>query len=79
VLAPIADWDSLPLIHWSLAERALLPDQHPVDSGYVDADLLVASRRDFGIDLVGPPRGDQHWQTREQTGFSADHLVDFLD
>jgi transposase len=74
VLAPIADWDSLPLIHEGLAKRALLPDQHLVDSGYVDADLLVASRRDFGIDLVGPPRGDQHWQAREKTGFSAAHF-----
>ncbi len=74
VLAPIADWDSLPLIHQGLAKRALLPDQHLVDSGYVDADLLVASRQDFGIDLVGPARGDQHWQAREQTGFSAEHF-----
>jgi transposase len=74
VLAPIADWDSLPLIHQGLAKRDLLPNQHLVDSGYVDADLLVASRRDFGIDLVGPPRGDQHWQAREQTGFSAEHF-----
>ena len=74
VLAPIADWDSLPVIHQGLAKRALLPDQHLVDSGYVDADLLVASRRDFGIDLVGPPRGDQHWQAREKTGFSAEHF-----
>ena len=78
VLAPIADWDSLPLIHQALAKRALLPDQHLVDSGYVDADLLVASRRDFGIDLVGPPRGDQHWQAREQTGFSAEYFPDRL-
>jgi len=36
-------------------------------------DLPVASRRDFGKDLVGPPRGDQHWHAREQTGFSAEH------
>src|SRR4051794_31899652 len=68
VLAPIADWDSLPVIHQALARRALLPNQHLVDSGYVDAALLVASRRDFSIDLVGPPRGDQHWQARERTG-----------
>jgi transposase len=74
VLAPIADWDSLPLVHQGLAKRELLPDQHLVDSGYVDADLLVASRRDFRIDLVGPPRGDQHWQAREQTGFSAEYF-----
>ena len=74
VLALIADSDSLPLIHQGLAKRALLPDHHLVDSGYVDADLLVASRRDFGIDLVGLPRGDQHWQAREQTDFSAEHF-----
>src|SRR6266849_3996514 len=74
VVAPLADWDSLPVIHQGLAERDLLPSQHLVDSGYVDAALLVASRRDFGIDLVGPPRGDQHWQAREQTGFSAEHF-----
>jgi hypothetical protein len=65
VLAPIADWDSLPVIHQGLAKRDLLPNQHLVDSGYVDAALLVASRREFGIDLVGPPWGDQHWQARE--------------
>src|SRR6266852_4642631 len=52
VVAPLADWDSLPVIHQGLAERDLLPSQHLVDSGYVDAALLVASRRDFGIDLV---------------------------
>jgi len=74
VVAPLADWDSLPVIHQGLAKRDLLPSQHLVDSGYVDAALLVASRRDFGIDLVGPPRGDQHWQAREQTGFSAEHF-----
>src|SRR5262249_49950685 len=71
VLAPIADWDSLPLIHQGLAKRALLPNQHLVDSGYVDADLLVASRRDFGIDLVGPPRHDHHWQAGERGGGRA--------
>ncbi len=74
VLAPMADWDSLPTIHQGLAQRDLLPNQHLVDSGYVDAALLVASRRDFDIDLVGPPRGDQHWQARDQTGFSAEHF-----
>jgi transposase len=30
VLAPIADWDCLPVIHQGLAKRALLPDQHLV-------------------------------------------------
>jgi transposase len=72
--APIADWDTLPVIQQGLARRDLLPSQQFVDSGYVDAELLVASRRDFGIDLVGPARGDHHWQAREQTGFSMEHF-----
>lgn len=72
--APIADWDTLPLIQRGLARRDLLPNQQFVDSGYVDAELQVASRRDFGIDLVGPARGDHHWQAREQTGFSMEHF-----
>jgi len=42
MLGPIADWDSLPLIHHGLAERALLPDQHLVDSGYVTVNIVVS-------------------------------------
>jgi transposase len=72
--APIADWDSLPTIQQGLARRELLPSQQFVDSGYVDAGLLVASQRDFGIDLVGPARKDNHWQAREQTGFAMEHF-----
>ena len=32
------------------------PRVHLVDSGFLDAALLVASRRDFGVDLLGPTR-----------------------
>lgn len=30
-------------IHVSLAEKGLLPEDHVVDSGYLDADILVQS------------------------------------
>lgn len=73
--APIADWDSLPAIQHGLAERDLLPAEQYVDSGYVGAELLVSSQRDFGIDLVGPTRKDHHWQAREQTGFALEHFT----
>jgi hypothetical protein len=53
-LAPVTDWDATPLIHNSLAHSALLPTEHLVDLRYVDADLLVASRRDFQVGLIGP-------------------------
>lgn len=71
-LAPVTDWDATPLIHKALAHSALLPTEHLVDLGYVDADLLVASRRDFQVDLIGPAKQDLRWQAREKTGFASE-------
>lgn len=68
---PVADGDMTPTLHQALARKHLLPEQHLVDTGYLDAALLVSSRRDFGVDLYGPTRLDYHWQTREGTGFAA--------
>jgi transposase len=71
-LAPVTDWDATPLIHKALARSTLLPSEHLVDLGYVDADLLVESRRDFEVDLIGPAKPDLHWQAREKTGFASE-------
>jgi transposase len=67
----VTDWDATPLIHKALARSALLPTEHLVDLGYVDADLLVASRKDFEVDLIGPAKPDLHWQALEKTGLRA--------
>jgi transposase len=75
---PVADGDVTPTIHQALAHKQLLPEQHLVDTGYLDAALLVSSRQDFGVDLYGPTRLDYHWQAREGTGFAArDFQVDW--
>jgi transposase len=42
-----------------------------VDTGYLDAHLLVSSREANGVDLVGPTRPDYRWQAREGQGFAA--------
>src|SRR5262245_32721601 len=48
------------------------------DAGYVDAELLVDSREDFGVDLVGPTRPDYRWQAKAGEGFAAgDFRVDW--
>ncbi len=73
--APVADDATVPLIHEALAERDLLPDVHIVDTGYVDAEELVSSRQQHGVDLFGPTREDDHWQAREGTGFAAEQFV----
>src|SRR6266571_8864897 len=60
--APQADDEAIPHIHEALATHELLPQQHLVDTGYVDAQELVNSRQDHDVDLFGPTRQDYHWQ-----------------
>jgi transposase len=48
----------------------LLPALHIVDTAYLDAALLLASRDDYGVELLGPTRRDQRWQARAKEGFS---------
>lgn len=65
-------------IHEALAAKALLPAEHLVDTGYVDAKLLLTSRTQFQVDLVGPPRKDYKWQAQAQAGFAAsDFQIDW--
>jgi transposase len=66
-----ADHDALPEIHEALSAVDLLPDTHLVDTGYVESKSLVASKRDYDVDLFGPPRVDQKWQAKAGEGFEA--------
>jgi transposase len=68
---PIADGDATPLIHEALKEKDLLPERQFVDTGYLDAELLAESKKNYGVDLYGPTRPDYKWQAREKTGFEA--------
>jgi transposase len=68
--ATVADTEVVPAIHTDLAARGLLPAQHLVDSGYVDAGRLAESQ-EREIDLCGPPRGNSRWQARAG-GFTAE-------
>jgi len=72
VSAPIADGEATTPAHRALRRKGLLPAQHLVDTGYLDAALLVETRRDFGVDLVGPTRGDRRWQAQAGKGFAAE-------
>lgn len=72
--APISDDAMTTAIHSGLDRKQLLPEEHIVDTGYVDAKLLVESQRDYQVDLVGPTRKDYHWQARQQKGFDASHF-----
>jgi transposase len=58
-----------PTIHRDLAQRELLPHTHLLDSGYVDADLLVTAQTQHQIDVIGPPFGTSSRQRREGEGY----------
>jgi transposase len=58
-------------IHEALAAKGLAPCEHLVDSAYVSADDLISAHEQYGIDLVGPARADQSWQSRAEEAFSA--------
>ena len=64
-------------IQQALADRGLLPKRHLVDTGYVDAELLVSSRQRHDVELFGPPRDGQSWQAREGGYDQAQFLVDW--
>lgn len=73
--APITDDSTTAGIHEHLKEKDLLPSLHVVDTGYVDADLLVSSQKDYQLELLGPTRDDCQWQAHEGQGFDAQHFV----
>jgi transposase len=73
-IGPAADGAATPKIHAALQQRGLLPGTHSVDTGFLDAELLVESQAHYGVDLLGPTRLDYHWQAREGAGFDAQHF-----
>jgi transposase len=67
--AHISDTDQTQPIHEALDRKALLPQEHVVDAGYVDGPLLVDSMQEFGIELIGPVRPDVSWQAQAANGY----------
>jgi transposase len=62
-------------IHTALAARNLLPNEHLVDAGYTTADVLVTSRREHRVTVVGPVALDPSWQAKAGEGFEKARFV----
>jgi len=73
-VATVQDVEVTATIQEELARADLLPQEQIVDTGYVDADLLVSSQQDYGIKLVGPVLSDNSWQAKAGKGFDATHF-----
>jgi transposase len=65
------------VVHASLAKKGLLPSEHFVDRGYMDADLLITSHEQHGVDLCGPMMPDTSWQARQGVGLEMSSF--FID
>ena len=73
-VANVQDVDMTEVIQQDLAQHHLLPDEQLVDSGYIDADLLVKSQQQYGVKLVGPVLSDNSWQAKAGKGFDVAHF-----
>ncbi|PDW01377.1 IS1182 family transposase [Candidatus Chloroploca asiatica] len=73
--APQADCTMTAPIQEALAAKELLPQEHYLDRGYVDADHIVQSARTHQIELVGPVITDPSWQARTPGGISLAQFV----
>lgn len=76
--APSPDTAATPLVHKKLRDKGLFPQIHLVDIGdlgYIEIALEAESRREFGVELLGPMRRDYHRQAHEGQGFEVEHFV----
>jgi len=73
-VANVQDVEMTATIQEDLAQHHLLPDEQIVDTGYVDADLLVSSQQNYGIKLLGPVLSDNSWQAKVGKGFDVAHF-----
>src|SRR5262249_55190265 len=68
--ATMADGDLTTSIRADLAAKELLPSEHYLDIGYVDAGVLVASQTDHNVTVIGPVINDPAWQAHTPTGIT---------
>jgi transposase len=73
--AAVSDVAMTEPIHHALAAHQLTPDEHVVDAGYVDAELIVQSRQDFNIELIGPVRPDVSWQAQHEQAYDISQFT----
>lgn len=69
--ANVRDHEVTPTIHAALAAKDLLPGEHLVDAGYVDAHVLVQTPQDHHVQLVGRITPDHSWQAKAGQGFDV--------
>ncbi|MFV2096475.1 IS1182 family transposase, partial [Micromonospora sp. LOL_014] len=67
--ATVPDSAMTAIIHQRLADKALTPAEHLVDSGYPSAEIIVTAARRHGITLISPMLIDPSAQARAGQGY----------
>lgn len=68
----------VPIIHKALQHKRLLPEVHLVDAGYMDSELLVDSRTQYAVTLIGPVQLNRRWQAHTAGAYGiGDFAIDW--
>jgi transposase len=73
--ATTADGELTATIHSDLAKKHLLPREHYLDIGYVDAQILVDSQTEHDVRVVGPVITDPAWQAHTPQGITISQFA----
>lgn len=71
-LAPRPDVKDTRAVQQELEQRQLLPDEHLLDGGYLESEVLVKHPR--GVRIIGPVPPDTSWQALAGKGFDLPHF-----
>jgi transposase len=73
--ATLPDGEVMEDLHERLAEKQVLPSQHLIDKGYVDAELIAGSQHTHQIEIIGPVLPDTSWASQEAGRFDHSHFL----
>ena len=73
--ATVQDVEVTENIHQALTRKGLLSKEHFVDSGYIDASLLLESPETYGVSLIGPVQEDTSWQALARKGYDLSQFA----
>ena len=65
----IPDIEMTDVIHQELESKQLLPSEHYIDAGYMDAEHLFTSEKHYAIELIGPLAKSGGWQMRDMKAY----------
>lgn len=73
-MATVQDGDMTAALQEDVVQHHLMPEEQIVDTGSVDAEVLVSRQQNHGLTLVGPVLSDNRWQAKAGEGFNGVHV-----